>query len=101
MISHPASSNIKLPVARQVPDALSSVAQHLDSTDDAYVQTDSTTVAQKVSRYIHGVLVGNNKPVKAGQVLRGSTNAISKWHATRPEPTLPRHNPALQQAHSE
>jgi hypothetical protein len=98
---HPASSKIKLAVARQVPDAPSSVGQHLDSTDDAYVQTDSTTVAQKVSRYIHGVLVGNNKPVKAGQALRGSTNAISKWHSARPEPTLPRHYLPSPQTHSE
>ena len=39
------------------------------STDDAYVKADSTTIAPKVSGYIASVLVGDNEPVKAGQVL--------------------------------
>jgi membrane fusion protein (multidrug efflux system) len=39
------------------------------STDDAYVQADNTTIAPKVSGYIAKVLVGDNEPVKAGQVL--------------------------------
>ena len=39
------------------------------STDDAYVKADSTTVAPKVSGYIGTVLVADNQPVKAGQVL--------------------------------
>ena len=39
------------------------------STDDAYVQADSTTIAPKVSGYIGSVLVGDNEPVKTGQVL--------------------------------
>jgi len=39
------------------------------STDDAYVQADSTTIAPKVSGYIAKVLVGDNEPVKAGQLL--------------------------------
>jgi membrane fusion protein (multidrug efflux system) len=39
------------------------------STDDAYVKADSTTVAPKVSGYIASVLVGDNEPVKTGQVL--------------------------------
>ncbi len=38
-------------------------------TDDAYVAADSTTVAPKVSGYIKDVLVTDNQPVKAGQVL--------------------------------
>ena len=41
----------------------------IESTDDAYVQADSTTVAPKVSGYIAQVLVEDNQPVKAGQVL--------------------------------
>ncbi|TWB47304.1 HlyD family secretion protein [Nitrospirillum viridazoti] len=41
----------------------------LESTDDAYVQADYTTVAPKVSGYIAEVLVEDNQPVKAGQVL--------------------------------
>lgn len=39
------------------------------STDDAYVKADSTTIAPKVAGYIRAVLVGDNEPVKAGQVL--------------------------------
>ena len=39
------------------------------STDDAYVQADSTTIAPKVSGYIAKVMVADNEPVKAGQLL--------------------------------
>src|SRR6201992_2672752 len=45
------------------------VGQYLVSTDDAYVQADNTTIAPKVSGYVHDVLVGDNERVKAGQVL--------------------------------
>ena len=39
------------------------------STDDAYVQADNTTIAPKVSGYVAAVLVGDNEPVKAGEIL--------------------------------
>src|SRR6187551_2025127 len=39
------------------------------STDDAYVKADNTTIAPKVSGYLSAVLVEDNQPVKAGQVL--------------------------------
>jgi membrane fusion protein (multidrug efflux system) len=45
------------------------VGQYLVSTDDAYVKADNTTVAPKVSGYLHEVLVGDNERVKAGQTL--------------------------------
>src|SRR5229473_3214484 len=45
------------------------VGRYLVSTDDAYVKADSTTVAPKVSGYLHEVLVGDNERVRAGQVL--------------------------------
>jgi membrane fusion protein, multidrug efflux system len=45
------------------------VGQYLVSTDDAYVKVDNTTVAPKISGYLHEVLVGDNERVKAGQVL--------------------------------
>ena len=45
------------------------VGQYLVSTDDAYVKADNTTIAPKVSGYLHDVLVGDNEQVKAGQVL--------------------------------
>ena len=45
------------------------VGQYLVSTDDAYVKADSTTIAPKVSGYLREVLVGDNEPVKTGQVL--------------------------------
>src|SRR6201996_4383279 len=45
------------------------VGQYQVSTDDAYVKADNTTIAPKVSGYLHDVLVGDNERVKAGQVL--------------------------------
>ena len=45
------------------------VGRFLESTDDAYVQADSTIVAPKVSGYLSQVLVGDNQPVKADQPL--------------------------------
>jgi membrane fusion protein (multidrug efflux system) len=45
------------------------VGQYLQSTDDAYVKADYTTVAPKISGYIAEVLVKDNTRVKAGQVL--------------------------------
>jgi len=45
------------------------VGRFLVSTDDAYVKADNTTVAPKVSGYLHEVLVGDNEHVRAGQVL--------------------------------
>jgi membrane fusion protein (multidrug efflux system) len=43
--------------------------RYLETTDDAYVKADSTIIAPKVSGYIAEVLVSDNEPVKAGQVL--------------------------------
>lgn len=43
--------------------------RYLETTDDAYVRTDSTIIAPKVSGYIANVLVGDNERVRAGQTL--------------------------------
>jgi membrane fusion protein (multidrug efflux system) len=43
--------------------------RYLESTDDAYVKADSTIISPKVSGYIAQVLVSDNQPVKAGQLL--------------------------------
>ncbi|SKA34774.1 membrane fusion protein, multidrug efflux system [Enhydrobacter aerosaccus] len=45
------------------------VGQYQQSTDNAYVQADYTTVAPKISGYITEVLVQDNQKVKAGQIL--------------------------------
>jgi membrane fusion protein (multidrug efflux system) len=45
------------------------VGQYLVSTDDAYVKADNTTIAPRVTGYLHQVLVNDNERVKAGQVL--------------------------------
>ncbi len=45
------------------------VGRFLVSTDDAYVRADNTTIAPKVSGYLHEVQVGDNEHVKAGEVL--------------------------------
>src|SRR6202043_1738251 len=41
----------------------------METTDDAYVNADSTIVAPKVSGYIADVMVNDNQPVKKGQLL--------------------------------
>ncbi|QKK24576.1 HlyD family secretion protein [Rhizobium hidalgonense] len=45
------------------------VGRFIESTDDAYVKADYTTVAPKVAGYIRQVLVNDNDTVKSGQVL--------------------------------
>jgi len=45
------------------------VGQYVESTDDAYVKADSTIVAPKVPGYIAELLVDDNQPVTAGQVV--------------------------------
>jgi membrane fusion protein, multidrug efflux system len=60
--------------------------RYLESTDDAYVKADSTIIAPKVSGYIADVLVGDNEPVKAGQLLariddRDFRAALAQAHA--------------------
>jgi len=61
-------------------------SRYLESTDDAYVKTDSTIIAPKISGYIAQVLVSDNQPVKAGQLLariddRDFTAALDQTHA--------------------
>jgi membrane fusion protein, multidrug efflux system len=46
-----------------------SYARFSVSTDDAYIQADSTTVASRISGYVSAVLIEDHQPVKAGQVL--------------------------------
>jgi membrane fusion protein (multidrug efflux system) len=41
----------------------------IETTDDAYVQADSTIVAPKVSGYIRDLLVTDNQKVRTGQTL--------------------------------
>jgi membrane fusion protein, multidrug efflux system len=60
--------------------------RYLETTDDAYVKADSTIVAPKVSGYISEVLVADNEPVKAGQLLaridgRDFTTALNQAKA--------------------
>jgi membrane fusion protein (multidrug efflux system) len=60
--------------------------RYLESTDDAYVKADSTIVSPKVSGYLAEVLVGDNQPVKAGQLLariddRDFRTALDQAHA--------------------
>jgi len=57
----------------------------IESTDDAYVGADSTTVAPKVSGYIKDVLVGDNEAVKAGQVLARIDDADYRNSLTQAE----------------
>jgi membrane fusion protein (multidrug efflux system) len=43
--------------------------RYVESTNDAYVKADYTTIAPKVSGYIAAVLVEDNQPVTAGQIV--------------------------------
>jgi membrane fusion protein (multidrug efflux system) len=43
--------------------------RYLESTDDAYVKADYTTIAPRVAGYIDAVLVADNQHVTAGEVL--------------------------------
>lgn len=43
--------------------------RYLETTDDAYVKAESTIIAPKISGYIAEVLVTDNEPVNAGQLL--------------------------------
>ena len=45
------------------------VGRFIETTDDAYVQADSTMASPKVSGYIADLLVDDNQSVKAGQTL--------------------------------
>ena len=60
--------------------------RYLESTDDAYVQADYTTIAPKISGYIAEVHVQDNQQVKAGAVLariddRDFKTALAQAHA--------------------
>jgi membrane fusion protein (multidrug efflux system) len=46
-----------------------SSARFVVSTNDAYVQADSTIVASRVSGYVSAVMIQDDQPVKAGQIL--------------------------------
>jgi membrane fusion protein (multidrug efflux system) len=60
--------------------------RYLESTDDAYVKADSTIISPKVSGYIAQVVVDDNQPVNAGQLLariddRDFRAALDQAHA--------------------
>jgi mono/diheme cytochrome c family protein len=63
------------------------VARFVISTDDAYVQADSTLVAPRVSGYVAQVLIEDHQPVKSGQVLArlDARDFRAAWEQTRAE----------------
>jgi len=46
-----------------------SVGRFLETTDDAYLEADKVTVAPRIAGYVAEVFVGDNQPVKAGEVI--------------------------------
>lgn len=64
-----AAASLLVPAAGLYGHYYWTAGRFLQSTDDAYVQADSTIVAPKVSGYLSQVLVKDNQPVKAGQLL--------------------------------
>jgi membrane fusion protein, multidrug efflux system len=65
----------------------------LESTNDAYVQADYTTIAPKVSGYISAVAVEDNQQVKAGDVLARIDDRDYRTALARPTPTSPAPRP--------
>jgi membrane fusion protein, multidrug efflux system len=61
------------------------IARFIVSTDDAYVQADSTLVAPRVSGYVAQVLIEDHQPVKSGQVLArlDERDFRAAWDQTR------------------
>ncbi len=62
------------------------VDRFLESTDDAFLKADYTTIAPKVSGYIAEILVSDNQAVKAGEVVariddRDFRMALAQAHA--------------------
>jgi membrane fusion protein (multidrug efflux system) len=62
------------------------VGRFLESTDDAYVKADYSTIAPKVSGYVLEVQVADNENVRAGQLLariddRDLRNALARAQA--------------------
>ncbi len=45
------------------------VGRFLETTEDAYLQADKVTVAPRIAGHVAEVLVGDNQPVKAGDVV--------------------------------
>jgi membrane fusion protein, multidrug efflux system len=45
------------------------IGRFIESTDDAYVKADSSTVAPKISGYVATISVDDNQTIKAGQIL--------------------------------
>jgi len=59
------------------------VGRFFESTDDAYLQADSLTVAPKISGYVAQVLVADNQAVHAGDVV--ARLDARKYHAALDE----------------
>jgi membrane fusion protein, multidrug efflux system len=91
------------------------VGRFLESTDDAYLQADSVTVAPKVSGYVVEVYVDDNQDVSAGQplvrldgrqyqaILEQATAAIAarKADIERGEAELLQQQASILQAHAQ
>jgi membrane fusion protein (multidrug efflux system) len=45
------------------------VGRFQETTDNAYLQADKVNVAPRIAGYVAAVLVGDNQPVKAGEVI--------------------------------
>ncbi|MCJ2073930.1 HlyD family secretion protein [Methylobacterium sp. J-030] len=45
------------------------IGRFLEVTDDAYLQSDKVTVAPRIAGIVAAVMVGDNQPVKAGDVV--------------------------------
>src|SRR4030081_1708535 len=64
------------------------VWRFLQSTDDAYVQSDVTLISPKIEGYIKEVRARDNEPVAVGRVLFFIDDRDFAGKAAHPEPVL-------------
>lgn len=62
-------SILALAIAASATGYWMQVGRYLQSTDDAFLKADSTTIAPRVSGYVTQVLVQDNQYVKAGTII--------------------------------
>jgi membrane fusion protein (multidrug efflux system) len=71
------------------------VGRFIQSTDDAYVGGDVTTIASKVAGFVQGVAVSDNQPVKAGDLLIRLDDRDYRAQLARAEASVDAQNASL------
>ncbi|QCP49579.1 HlyD family secretion protein [Trinickia violacea] len=77
------------------------VGRFIESTDDAYLQADSVTIAPKVSGYVTDVLVADNQAVPAGAPLARLDSRQYQASLDQAEATIDAREADIQRAQAE